>query len=130
MAAICDATSLYDNLIREQFTGADRRSALEICVIRDSLKSLDGRVRWIPHEENPVDTRTKIKGNSARLLEMMKTARFRLTCEVEEMERRKQYREETGKKHPRPNVTKLSNLASKDVHTPKNFWLPNLFRRT
>ena len=121
MAAICDAKSLYDNLIREQFTGADRRSALGICVIRDSLESLNGRVCWDPHEEKPVDTLTKIKGHSARLLGMVETARFRISCEVEEMERRKQYRQETDKENPRPNVTKLSNLASRDVHTSKNF---------
>ena len=42
MAAVTDAKSLYDNLHQEQFTGAERRAALEICVIRDSLHSFDG----------------------------------------------------------------------------------------
>ena len=78
VAGICDAKSLHDNLVREQFTGAGR--SLEICVIRDSLKSLAGRVRWIPYEENPVDALTKLKRKAARLLGMMKTARFRITC--------------------------------------------------
>ena len=72
MAAICDVKSMYGNLMREQFTGAGQRSALDICVIRDSLKSLDGQVRWIPHEENSVDALTKIGGDSACLLGMLK----------------------------------------------------------
>ena len=123
---ICDAECLYDNLIREHFIGTDRRSALENCVIRDSLKSLDGRVRWIPHEEIPVDTLTNIKGNSAHLVEMMKTVRFRISCEVEEMERRKQFREETCKKNSRPNVAKLSNLVPREVPTSRTIGFKQL----
>ena len=68
MAAITDAKSLYDNLTREQYSGAEKRSALEICVIRDSLASLGGAARWVPHEENPVDCMTKLKGNTSRML--------------------------------------------------------------
>ena len=51
MAAICDAKSLYDNLNREQYSAAEKRAALEICVIKDSLDSLNGSARWIPHEK-------------------------------------------------------------------------------
>jgi len=40
IAAITDAKSLYDNLVREQYSGAEKRAALEICVIKDSLDSL------------------------------------------------------------------------------------------
>ncbi len=40
LAAVTDAKSMYDNLMQEQYTGADKRSALEICVIRDSLENL------------------------------------------------------------------------------------------
>ena len=43
LATITDAKSLYDNLMQEQYTGAEKRAALEICVIRDSLESLGGR---------------------------------------------------------------------------------------
>ena len=50
MKAITDAKSMYDNLNREQFAGAEKRAALEMCVIRDSLESLGGRAGWVPHE--------------------------------------------------------------------------------
>ena len=53
LIAVTDAESMYDNLIREQFTGAERHAALEIMVIRDSLESMNGICRWVPHEENP-----------------------------------------------------------------------------
>ena len=101
-ALITDAKSLYDNLNREQFTGAEKRSALEICVIRDSLEALGGQARWVPHEENPVDCMTKQKGNAARMLEFLRTGKFQLRGEAEVMQARKQYRENTGMRNPRP----------------------------
>ena len=48
-AAITDTNSLYDNLNREQFSGAEKRAALEIRVIRDFVDILGGSVRWVPH---------------------------------------------------------------------------------
>ena len=42
LSAITDAKSLYDNLVKGNYTGAAKRAALEICVIRDSLDSLGG----------------------------------------------------------------------------------------
>ena len=60
LLAVTDAKSMYDNLTREQYTGAEKRAALEICVIRDSLDSMNGICRWVPHEENPVDCMTKL----------------------------------------------------------------------
>ena len=103
LLAVTDAKQLYDNLNREQYTGAEKRSALEICVIRDSLQSLGGACRWVPHEENPVDCMTQIKRNSVRLLQMMKSACFRLIGEKDEMQYRKEYREATGQRNPRPS---------------------------
>ena len=39
-AVVTDAMSLYDNLLQQNFTNADKRSALEVCVIRDSLEAV------------------------------------------------------------------------------------------
>ena len=104
MATVVDAKSLYDNLNQEQYTGAERRAALEICVIRDSLRSLGGKCRWVPHELNPADGLTKLKGNVSTLMQLMRTAKYRLVDEKGELERRAQYREATGRqKNPRPN---------------------------
>jgi len=105
LAAVVDAKSLYDNASREQYSGAEKRAALEICVIRDSLESLGGQPRWVPHEENPVDCMTKMKGNTLRMLDLLKTGRYKLVMEEEELARRKEYREATGQRNPRPMVT-------------------------
>jgi hypothetical protein len=107
LAAVVDAKSLYDNLHREQMTGAEKRAALEIAVIRDSLQSLDGTCRWIPHEQNPADALTKIRGNAARLLTLLKDAKLKLTNEGDEMQNRAEYRARTGQRNPRPNQTYL-----------------------
>ena len=64
--------------MQEQYTGAEKRAALEICVVRDSLESLGGKARWVPHEQNPVDCMTKIQGNAVRMLELMKTHKYKL----------------------------------------------------
>ena len=94
MAAITDAKSLYDNLVREQYSGAEKRAALEICVIKDSLESLGGR--------DPTDCMTKLKGNASQMLQLLRTGSYRLTEEAAELVKRKEYREATGMRNPRP----------------------------
>ena len=81
MASITDAKSLYDNCVQEQYTGAERRAALEICVFRDSLESMDGTAHWVPHQENPSDCLTKMRGNAQRLLKLMRDAKYKLVDE-------------------------------------------------
>jgi hypothetical protein len=108
VAAVVDAKSVYDNLHREQMTGAEKRAALEIAVIRDSLQSLGGVCRWIPHEQNAADALTKLRENAARLLTLLRDARLKLTNEGEESRNRAEYRERTGHRNPRPNQTTLS----------------------
>ncbi|CAE6964999.1 GIP [Symbiodinium sp. CCMP2592] len=60
--AIADAKSLFDALHAEQSHGEDDRSALEIAIIQQSLERLKGRIRWVPHNENPADGLTKLAG--------------------------------------------------------------------
>ena len=81
MAAIVDAKSLYDVANQEQYAGSDKRSALEICVIRDSLDALGGCARWLPHDRNCSDCMTKLKGNVAPLMELIRTNKYKLTSE-------------------------------------------------
>ena len=85
-------------------------------MIRDSLEAVGGKAKWIPHEKNPADCMTKLKGNAACLVEFMRKAKFRMVDVGEEMEARKQYREATGKKNPRPKVS----IATKKVKGKKN----------
>jgi len=112
LGCITDAKSLFDCLVQEQYTGAEKRAALEICVIKDSLESLGGRARWLPHDRNPADCLTKLKGNVEPLLKLLRSGTFRLTAEEQVMADRKSYRELTGKKNPRPNVSVTSHHGS------------------
>ena len=89
---------------------------MEVSVIRDSLMALGGQARWIPHEENPSDCLTKLKGNASRLVELLRTAKFKISMEEEELARRKAYREATGKRNPRPNK---STVDSRKPHSFK-----------
>ena len=102
---ITGAKSLYDNMNREQYTKAEKRAALEICVIRDSLRSMNGQVMWIPREENPADCLTKLKGNVSKLVVLMRQAKYQLLKVEKEMTKRREFRERTGRRNPRPSQT-------------------------
>ena len=46
---------------------------------------------------------SKLKGNAVRLLQLLKSARYRLISEETELKQRKDFRDMTGKRNPRPN---------------------------
>ena len=50
-----------------------------------------------------MDCMTKLHGNAARMLQLMRTATYKLVVEKEALVRRKEYREETGRRNPRPS---------------------------
>jgi hypothetical protein len=116
MAAITDAKSLYDNLVREQYSGAEKRAALEMCVIKDSLESLGGSARWVPHDVNPTDCMTKLKGNASQMLQLLRTGSYRFTEEAAELVKRTEYREATGMRKPRPKrFTEVSHPSDEEA---------------
>eukprot|EP00959_Pyramimonas_sp_CCMP1952_P143522 3004596-Pyramimonas_sp.AAC.1 len=53
--ALADTKSLCDRIDREQFASTEKRAALAIVVIRDSLENLGGQRRWSPRELRPAD---------------------------------------------------------------------------
>ena len=55
------------------------------------------------------DCLTKRKGNSAPLLEMLRTGKYQLVVEEEELHRRKEEREKTGKRNARPKRMTLDD---------------------
>eukprot|EP00971_Amphidinium_carterae_P339244 6476910-Amphidinium_carterae.1 len=54
------AKPLYDVLHGKSIDGVDKRTGLEVLVCRDILTTLQGAVRWIPHEHNISDSLMKI----------------------------------------------------------------------
>jgi hypothetical protein len=73
MSLLSDSKGLYDALNNE-LPQDDKKSAVEMPIIEEMLKRMNGRSRWIPHNVNPSDGLTKLKGaHLAPLMELMRT---------------------------------------------------------
>ena len=69
---------------------ADRRNAIELAIIRDTMSALGSQVRWVPHGRMPADAMTKIdpaRGNLA-LSEMLRRGSLCLMDEEGHMSER------------------------------------------
>ena len=87
-ACVVDAKSVFDVLIKNSAgSKQDKRTAIDLCIIRDSLRKAGCRVRWVPHWAMVSDGLTKadVAKSNAALEQMLRTGRFRLLCEKEEM---------------------------------------------
>ena len=92
-----DAMSLYDALNSEQTVQEDRRAALEIAVIRDSVVRLPAKLRWLPHDRNPCDPLTKVKGaHTLPLVSLLRTHRMQLQDEKAVLDHHAELKEEHG----------------------------------
>ena len=94
--ALVDAKSLYDLLAHETSGGNDRRTALDVQMLREELSELHGRIRWIDHVHMPADCLTKRSGRIDSLLEMLRTGKFGITEESATLENRLETRRQTG----------------------------------
>ncbi|CAK0845103.1 unnamed protein product [Prorocentrum cordatum] len=58
--SVVDAKSIFDTLSRNcAGSRADRRNAIEVAVLRDSMSSIGSQIRWIPHGRMAADPVTK-----------------------------------------------------------------------
>ena len=82
MQGICvvDAKSLFDHLTKET-TGitADKRTGLEMQVIRQTLAETGTKVKWMPHPQMVVDYLTKRQGNAQPLLDLLDSGILKVT---------------------------------------------------
>ena len=90
--AIVDAKSLYGYLAKETVGGQDRRTAIEIQIIREDLLELRGQVRWIDHPAMVADCLTKVKGNIEPLHHLIQNGTFCIKAENERMKVREEAR--------------------------------------
>ncbi len=89
--AVMDAKALFDSQNSEQSQGEDSRAALELAIIKESLRAVRGRARWIPHNVNPSDSLTKMSGaHTEPMLKLLKTNCFRIEEESDVLSRGKQ----------------------------------------
>ena len=80
--SIGGAKSLYDHLRTETSGGAnDRRTAIDIQIIRASMDAQCATVRWVDHSGMYADAMTKKNGSVPLLQMLMRTGR---TCITEE----------------------------------------------
>eukprot|EP00435_Cladocopium_sp_Y103_P050345 s671_g15.t1 len=88
--AVVDAKSLYDYLSKDTIGGQDKRTAIEIQIIREDLSSLGGQIRWVDHPAMLADGLTKLKGSNEALFRMLDSGLLKLTEEEQHMEARSQ----------------------------------------
>ena len=94
--ALVDAKSLYDLLINETTGGGDRRTALDIQVLREELKELQGKIRWVEHMEMPADCLTKKCGRPDALRRILADGVFGITEESATLNARLDTRKKVG----------------------------------
>jgi hypothetical protein len=93
---IVDAKSLYDLLVNDTYGVNDSRTYLEIQVLREELKELEGKIRWIEHLQMPADVLTKKHGRSEPLRKLLLEGTFGITEETTTLSERKNTRQEFG----------------------------------
>ena len=88
--SIGDAKSLYDHLRIETSGGAnDRRTAIDIQIIRASMDAQGAMVRWVDHSGMYADAMTKKNGNVPLLQMLLRTGRICITEESITLEKHK-----------------------------------------
>ena len=67
---VTDCKSLYDHLVSPSSPTSveDRRTSIDIVIIRDSLKSMTAQIRWVPTDRMLADSLTKDAGDPIDLL--------------------------------------------------------------
>jgi hypothetical protein len=92
--AVVDAKSLYDYLAKETIGGQDKRTAIEVQIIREDLQRIGGVIRWVDHQAMIADTLTKVRGAKNSLCKMLETGRFSIQAEESLMDDRCQARKQ------------------------------------
>ncbi|CAK9011962.1 Retrovirus-related Pol polyprotein from transposon RE2 (Retro element 2) (AtRE2) [Includes: Protease RE2 [Durusdinium trenchii] len=92
--AVVDAKSLYDHLSKDTLGGQDRRTAIEIQIVRQDLKQVQGCVKWVHHLAMPADGLTKVSGSNKALYELIQSGMYSVRPAEEEMENRAKAQEE------------------------------------
>ena len=90
---VVDAKSCYDALARGGTSSArDRRTAIELAIVAETLSRHKSRVRWVPHGRMPVDPLTKadISSSNAALCDLIRSGHLCLVEEAVELAARRE----------------------------------------
>ena len=81
--------------MNSELAGDDKLSALEVPIIKEILQRTQGVVRWVPHNFNPADALTKIRGaHLAPMIRLCSSGVYQLTEEAEHLKIRAQEKTE------------------------------------
>ena len=74
---VVDAKSLFDHLSKDTVgSTSDKRTTIEIQVVRQAMRESATVVKWIPHPRMIMDALTKRQGNQSPLIELLETGEF------------------------------------------------------
>ena len=105
---ITDCKSLYDHLLSQSSpTLDDRRTAIDIVILRDSISRMKASLRWIPTDRMLADALTKESPEAFDLLRAcLRTTRYQISPEALVLQRRASERERrksfASKQAPQP----------------------------
>ena len=92
-----DAKALFDHLSRESVgPSQDKRTSLEIQVVRQLMNSIKGKIRWVPHPQMIVDGLTKKNGNLEALYQLLISGEYQIVAEAESLENKREERKALG----------------------------------
>ena len=97
--ALCmvDAKALYDHLSRESVgPSQDKRTGLEIQVIRQSMNSIRGKVKWVPHPQMAIDRLTKKNASMDSLDQLLDSGEYQVVEMAQALRDKKDERERLG----------------------------------
>ena len=111
--AVTDSKALFDSFANDNDTSLDDRSALEMAVIRDTVRACRGKLRWVPHDRSPSDMLTKMEGAHCEpMRRLLQRGTFRIAAEEDELLAKKAAREVLGRT-PRPKTSWESAASQK-----------------
>eukprot|EP00971_Amphidinium_carterae_P327028 6458172-Amphidinium_carterae.3 len=113
-----DYKAAYDIIETEKptFSVIERTTVLEATAVQCRKVTPKVHVQYRePHHRNLADGLPKIHGNISGLVQALKTREFEFVSESNEMKARATFKEETGKKAPRPNTSGVGSHGLADV---------------
>lgn len=105
---VTDCKSLYDHLMSPSAPTSieDRRTSIDVVIIRDSIRAMAGSLRWVPTNRMLADALTKDQGDPLDLLRAcIKSSSYQISPEDDVLEKQAQERVErlTRKSDPVTN---------------------------
>ena len=114
---ICDCRSLYDHLTSLSGGGSldDKRTAIDIAMIRQSIRRTNLEPRWCATGHMVADALTKDKAEPADLLRsVLRIARYQLADEQLVLGRKKKERKKERRKNAREDDREVPTRLARD----------------